>query len=638
MSTDLPPEPDAPAAAAPVWRGWPWLGALAPTLVCLAAALGPMQRWPMWNDETFTWGISRGPLSQTMKAVMGDVHPPLYFFLNALVAPMLADQDESWRLTALLASLAAVPLVWLGARTVARASGARHAEAWAAIAAWIVGTNPTVVAMAVSARQYGLLLFTGAAVFAAGARVLFGRGGRGAAAALAVAVAAALYTHYAAVAVVLGLALGGAASLVGRADARKRAVDLGLGLAGGALLFLPWALGPMRAQLAATAGEATARSLGILRYAFWSPNESSPALSWVLVAAQVAGLGVAARRRSPTDRLLLGFAVAGVVVPWVLSASPRSARTRNFTDLLPAAALLAAMGGEALGGWAADWVEARVRPLAGRLPRGPGLAAAALALTAWQALGALEARPVSPEIGNLWRDIQIEGDVLAASIPVDARLAFRPYFLSQYDRYAPELRSRLIPRDADLATQDARLTWVVANPDTPVANRDAYPKACVFIYAFEWVVYAAPGPGCEALQRWIVEVSDAPGRTHDYVPFLVERGVRARDAGRTAEAEGLLARAAARIHGYSEPARLLAQVRLDAGDAAGAVEAATRAVDEARAYRLRKGLLQSALSVRAAAHEALAEQVPADADRRAITCADKQAAPWRCGTLWEFVP
>lgn len=607
-------------------------------LACLAASLGPMQRWPMWNDETFTWGISRGPLAQTMKAVVGDVHPPLYFFVNALVAPMLADQDESWRLTALLASLAAVPLVWWGARTVARASGSRHAELYAAIAAWIVGTNPTVVAMAVSARQYGQLLLVGAAVFALGAQVLFGSRRRASVVALGVAVAAALYTHYAAIAVVLGLALGGVASLPGRSDARARAVDLVAGLAGGGLLFLPWALGPMQAQLAATAGESTARNLSILRYAFWSPNEASPAVSWALVAAQAAGVVVAVRRRSPTDRLLLGFVVAGVLVPWVLSASPRSARTRNFTDLLPAAALLAGLGGRALWGLAVDWAERRLPALAGRVPRGPAAGGLVFVALGAAALQQMDARPVSPEIGNLWRDIQIEGDVLAASIPYDARLAFRPYFLSQYDRYAPELRAHLIPRDADLAAQDARLTWIVSNPDTPVSIRDAYPKECVFVYAFEWVVYAAPGPGCDALQRWMTEVSDAPGRTHDYVPFLVERGVRARDAGRTAEAEQLLARAADRIHGYSEPARILAQLRLDAGDAAGAVEAATRAVDEARGHRLRKGLLQSALSVRAAAHEALGQGVPAAADRRAITCADRLTYPWRCGTLWEFVP
>ena len=102
------------------------------------------------------------------------------------------------------------------------------------------------------------------------------------------------------------------------------------------------------------------------------------------------------------------------------------------------------MGAEALTGWAAAWIEERVPPLRSRLPRGPAVGAVVLAATALPALAAMDARPVSPEIGNLWRDIQIEGDVLAASVPSDARLAFRPYYLSQYDRYAPELRARLI--------------------------------------------------------------------------------------------------------------------------------------------------------------------------------------------------
>ena len=623
-----------------------YIRAFLPAAVCAGLALGPLQRWSMWNDETFTWGIAQGSIAQTMKAVMGDVHPPLYFLLTAVVAPQFADQDEVWRATAFIATVLAIPLVWYGARRVALEANnddaTSRAEGIADMSAWIVATNPAVIAMAVSARQYGQLLLAGAWVFAAGAHVMFAPRlhPQRARIVLGLAVATALYTHYAGIAVVLGLAVGAGLALPGRADARARFVDMVSGLGGGGLLFLPWALGPMAAQLAATAGEATPRSFGIFRYLYWSPDETSPALSWLLALTELAGLGILLRKHRSEHRFLLGFVVAGFVIPYALSSSPRSARTRNFMDLLPAAALIASLGADRLMQLLLDRVKARwawVSPRLSLLRHPLGLTALFVAI-ALPALSRMASRPVSPEIGNLWRDIKIDGDVLEASIPTDAHLAFRPYFLSQYDRYAPGLRTRLIPRDVDLAQEPAASTWIVATGDIVVPNKADYPKECVFVYAFEWVVYAAPGPGCEALQRWIVEVSDAPGRTQDYVPFLVERGVRARDAGKTAEAESLLARAAARIHGYSEPARLLAQVRLDAGDAAGAITAATIAVNEAKENRLRKGLIQSALSVRAAAHDALGHSVPAAADRRAITCAEKHASPWRCGTLWEFVP
>ena len=630
--------------------------AILPALVCAGLALGPMQRWPMWNDETFTWGIAQGSLAQTMKAVVGDVHPPLYFLLTALIAPRLADQDEAWRVTAVIATVLAIPFIWYGARRIAAgersaageeytsvhlAAGGR-AEGIADISTWIVATNPAVIAMAVSARQYGQLLLAGALVFSAGAHVIFAprRNPRWARSALGLAVAIALYTHYAGIAVVLGLALGGTFALLGRADGRTRFTDLFLGLAAGGLLFLPWALGPMATQLAATAGEATPRNFGILRYLFWSPDEASPALCWLLALTEATGLAVMLRKHRSEHRFLLGFVAAGLLIPYALSSSPRSARTRNFMDLLPAAALIASIGADywierlferikLRFAWTSTYLQRLSHPL---------VLTVLFVGFAVPALRHMASRPVSPEIGNLWRDIKIDGDVLEASIPSDAHLAFRPYFLSQYDRYAPGLRTHLIPRDADLAKEPATTTWIMATGDTVVPNKADYPKECVFVYAFEWVVYAAPGPGCDALQRWIVEVSDAQERTTDYVPFLVERGVRARDAGKSAEAESLLSRAAARIHGYSEPARLLAQVRLDAGDAAGAITAATRAVNEARENRLRKGLIQSSLATRAAAHDALGHSVPAAADRRAIACAETHSSPWRCGSLWEFIP
>lgn len=129
----------------------------------LALALGafarlPNLRRPLWYDETFTAGIANTTLGNFSAAVLGDVHPPLFYGLEWLLVKLLGDNGLILRMPAYIAGVA---LIWLSYQ-LARAFG--FSSRTAGVAALLVAVLPAPVHYSNEARAYTLLA---AAVFAA---------------------------------------------------------------------------------------------------------------------------------------------------------------------------------------------------------------------------------------------------------------------------------------------------------------------------------------------------------------------------------------------------------------------------------------------------------------------------------------
>lgn len=79
----------------------------------------PLINSSLWYDEAFTWTVSRLPLDRWWLALSGDVHPPLYYAVEWLIA-RVTDAPWALRLPSVLCGVLSVYL----AVQVARALGA----------------------------------------------------------------------------------------------------------------------------------------------------------------------------------------------------------------------------------------------------------------------------------------------------------------------------------------------------------------------------------------------------------------------------------------------------------------------------------------------------------------------------------
>ncbi len=574
----------------------------APTLAAACVGLIFVGRWSLWGDEIFSWGVvQRSPL-EMIAAAAGDRHPPLYYLLAAPFT-LFGDRDAILRIPSVLAVVASVALLRDG---VGRAIDERTGE----IAAWIVALSPFATLFGVTARMYALLLFMGTAIFVSTLALVRGDRPDRAATFAGFAVAGAMWTHYAGISAVLG---GGLAATLGllmsplpRTERWRRfgMLVLAFGLAG--LTFVPWAIGPLKFQLA-NKDAPSARTLFALRYALWSPDERISWLSMVLAFGQVSGILLALRRR---DALLVGWAVVAVVAPWALSSSGPAQNPRNHIVFLPAAAVLLA----AVYGAIRSPVVSRV------------VASAYLLLLLgpfWQ----LYDRTTSPQERSLGFDRRVESQVLDASMPANAGLHFRPsYVLNQYRRYAPALADRnALPLDDNAWLGISRSEWL----DPSVTAR--FSHECTFETGFRLAFYAPDGPGCQAVRWWMPVVAES---LH-YVPFQQELAVREMEAGNLALAEKWAIMAAEGVRGHPSPSLTLARIRLRREDGEGALAAAEVALAMAIDFGFGGPTMAEAWGLKASALQLLGEgEQSADALRR-VECARARAFPQWCGTWLE---
>jgi mannosyltransferase len=152
-------------------------------LILLLAALLrlPQLSAPLWNDEAFVWVVSQRPIAAWWAALAGDVHPPLWYAVEWIVA-RLTPYPLALRLFPFACGLA---VVYLGARIV-RALGAPLATQ--ILTAVILALMPQQIYYSAEVRMYSLL----AALYLAGMWcVLSKRWGW-----FTVCLTAMLYTHH----------------------------------------------------------------------------------------------------------------------------------------------------------------------------------------------------------------------------------------------------------------------------------------------------------------------------------------------------------------------------------------------------------------------------------------------------------
>ncbi|MFZ5481561.1 MAG: glycosyltransferase family 39 protein [Myxococcota bacterium] len=577
---------------------------IAPVLLAAVLALAFSGRWPLWQDEAFTWALTQKTFGEIVDGAAGDRHPPLYYLL---VAPLrlLGDRDELVRLPSVLAFVASVAITTHAAR--------RHfGDAVATVVGVVLALSPFAVLYAINARMYALLMLWGAGLLWGTLDLALGDRPRRGAAVVALATAGALWTHYAGLAAIASAGLGGALACFARRDlpwpARlRRFAWLAGAMAIAGLSFVPWATGPLQFQLANKDAPAP-RTWTVLAYAFWSFDNRVPALSIALAVAQIAGVVALVRRRDAHAALLFAWALGGIALPYLLSRSGPAQNPRNYIDFLPAAAVLV---GLATSRW-------------------PKAAAGALGILSAEPLWDLLSRPVSPQETGVWFDYHLEADVFDASVPRNAGLYFRPtYMLTQYRRYAPALEDRAkVPVDAFTWIAATRSEWL----DSQITAR--YSEGCTFRQAFRVVVYAPDGPGCDAMKTWIRAGAEA-----GYVPFRIEMGTRALADGRLDEAIDWLDPAARKLRAHPGAWLTLAEVYRQKGDHAGVVRSVDEGLALAKRWRFGARVIAGAHQTRARALAALGRAEEAAAARDAAACALTSAFPEACGTpLQAWIP
>ena len=110
----------------------------------------PQLQAPLWNDEAFVWVVSGRPLAAWWTALVGDVHPPLWYALERLVS-MVTRAPMALRLFPFICGLA---VVFLGAQ-VTRALGLPPVAQ--VLAALCLALMPQQIYYSAEVRMYSLL-------------------------------------------------------------------------------------------------------------------------------------------------------------------------------------------------------------------------------------------------------------------------------------------------------------------------------------------------------------------------------------------------------------------------------------------------------------------------------------------------
>ena len=123
-----------------------------PLLLTVAALLRVWQiTAALWYDEVFSAIMAGLPLTNLLTAAAGDVHPPTYYLLLALVATVAGTGEIAMRLPSLLAGLLLIPAVY----RLALAVGAQTSTARAA--AVVTALAPFQIHYSIEARSYAVL-------------------------------------------------------------------------------------------------------------------------------------------------------------------------------------------------------------------------------------------------------------------------------------------------------------------------------------------------------------------------------------------------------------------------------------------------------------------------------------------------
>lgn len=186
-----------------------------------------------WLDEAQTVAFAKQPISHLHGLLRTDGAPPLYYVL--LHGWIKAFGDGVWavRSLSMLASVLALPAAWL----VARRLGGDREFAWITVVLFAV--NPWLIRYAGEARMYSLVVLEVLLGMLALLRVRR-RGDRLGTFALAFCAADLLYTHYWAQFLLATVGAGLVLVAWRRPAERRFAGRALLGLALGALTFLPW--------------------------------------------------------------------------------------------------------------------------------------------------------------------------------------------------------------------------------------------------------------------------------------------------------------------------------------------------------------------------------------------------------------
>ena len=202
-------------------------------VVAIGIVLRFWTRSHLWLDEALSVDIARLPAGQITEALRHDGHPPLYYFLLHVWMGVFGQGDVAVRALSGVLSVAALPLAWLAGRRVAGRPGA-----WAALA--LLALSPFAIRYGTETRMYSLviLLVLGGYLLVAQAleepklwRLV----------SIAVLTGLLLLSHYwglwlvGAVVVVLGVTAWRACG-----EARSRVVKVGVAIAAGGLLLVPW--------------------------------------------------------------------------------------------------------------------------------------------------------------------------------------------------------------------------------------------------------------------------------------------------------------------------------------------------------------------------------------------------------------
>lgn len=118
-------------------------------------ALGFVLRLPrlsdsLWYDETFTARITSLPIPQMFQAIMGDVHPPLWYLIEWVTVRLFGSSEIALRLPSLLFGTFLIWLTW-------RLCMALKLRDVAKLAALLVALSPAMIHYANEARYPALL-------------------------------------------------------------------------------------------------------------------------------------------------------------------------------------------------------------------------------------------------------------------------------------------------------------------------------------------------------------------------------------------------------------------------------------------------------------------------------------------------
>jgi uncharacterized membrane protein len=275
---------------------------------------------PYFGDEISAIVAARGSVGQTLEAVAGDVHPPLYFLLLKVVRAVAGERAWALRLLSVVFAIAAFPFLWAATR--------RFFGKSVAVPAWLLATSSFVIFASRFIRYYSLgLLETAVATYLL--VLLLERPTRRLWIAYGAVVVLSLYTFYLSIIVIIAHAI--VFWIAWRGEPKRFIPPLWV-LAAACFLFAPWAtvLGPQVGRvgigkagvsLDARAGEAAAQ-IAYTFYCFVASDSISPfALPFSATAAVffalLTALGLRRTWRSRTTRSLVIPAIVGLslVVP-----------------------------------------------------------------------------------------------------------------------------------------------------------------------------------------------------------------------------------------------------------------------------------------------------------------------------------